>query len=543
MLEEEKMEKQKYLWDEEIVPAYLNIPYTMLEDEFKYPNINSKYSEWKLEANQIARYYEIYKKGSKFISEGSNGEYIPSDLRYKKAAMILNKEARFQFSNPPTITVNKEDVDTKYKDENAILQSYLDKVFEKTNFNGKLIKGLKDCLIGKRIAIVLNFNPDSGINIIFLNSLEFIYETSGMDDSNELTKFITFYEIVKTNDLSQQRWFKKKYTKEKDGVYLVEEIYDGLGKKLETVTSRTKIKFDFIPATVVLNDGLTGDEKGESELNIARYEQYYSKLANADMDSQRKTMNPIKYTIDASEQSTKNLSSSPGSYWDLQSDDEKAIERQAKVGTLEAQMTYSEPLKITLDRIESEMYAELDVPNLNNEQLAGMITSGKTIKALYWGLTVRCDEKMLAWSHSLMFIATGVIEGGKLYPDCIKKYTQFTLPDIPYTISVENNYPLPEDVNEEKTMDIAEVDAKVRSRKSYLKKWRGLNDDEAEEEIRQIKYENELLDDSYLSSMYNKETSVDVDYEDESKKISLQNPVGRNQWGPTPPEGSDDKNL
>ena len=46
-------------------------------------------------------------------------------------------------------------------------------------------------------------------------------------------------------------------------------------------------------------------------------------------------------------------------------------------------MHYSNPLKVTLDRIENEMFAELDVPNINSEQLAGVITSGKTIEALY----------------------------------------------------------------------------------------------------------------------------------------------------------------
>ena len=39
-----------------------------------------------------------------------------------------------------------------------------------------LLKGLKDCFIGKRIAIVVNFNDD-GITITFLKPTEFIYET------------------------------------------------------------------------------------------------------------------------------------------------------------------------------------------------------------------------------------------------------------------------------------------------------------------------------------------------------------------------------
>ena len=521
MLEEQKMELQQAEADEEgKLTAYINIPYFMLDNEVS----STRRGEIQNEFHEIAKYYKYYKKGVKFIAEGSNGDYIPSDLKYKKAAMIINKEARFCFANPPTFNINKDDVDTQYKEQNAVLQSYLDNVLRKTNFNGKILKALKDCFIGKRIAIVLNFSER--ITLTFLNSLEFIYETSGKgEDDNELTKFITFYKMNDTESLFEQRWFKKKYVKENDGVYLIEEIYSGDGKLIEVVTDKIKILFDYIPATVVLNDGLSGEYKGESELrDLIDYERYYSKMANTDMDAERKSMNPIRYTIDVTQESSKHLSTSPGSYWDLQSDDEKTMERQAHVGTLEAQMNYSQPLKTTLDRIENEMYNTVDVPNITSDQLAGVITSGKTIRALYWGLTVRCDEKMLAWGHALEFIATAIIEGGLLYPQSIRKYTHVDkLPEIPFTVFVENNYPLPDDINEEKTMDIAEVESKVMSRKSYLKKWRYLNDDEADEELRQIKYENELLDDSYLATMYNSEDGgIEMSYEDPTKNASPQ---------------------
>jgi len=527
MLEEQKMELQQKEADNNTVKVYINIPYFLLDDEVS----STRSGEIQKEFREIIGYYDKYHYGVNFLTEGSNGNYIPSDLHYKKAAMLINKEARFCFAHPPTFAVNKDDVDTVYREENAILQSYMDAVLEKTNFNGKILKALKDCFIGKRIAIVVNFS--NCITLTFLNSLEFIYETSGKgEDDNELTKFVTFYKMNDTDSLTEQLWFKKKYTKESDGVYLVEEVFTGSGDLVEEVTPRTKIKFSYIPATVVLNDGLLGDYKGESELkDLVDYERFYSKMANTDMDAERRTMNPIKYAIDATQESTKNLPTSPGSFWDIQSDDEKSVERSAKVGTLEANMSYSVPLKTTLQRIENEMYNMVDVPNMTSDQLAGIITSGKTIRALYWGLTVRGDEKMLAWSHALQFVAQTIIEGGKLYPDSIRSYTHVSvLPDIPFKVSVENNYPLPDDVNEEKTMDIAEVESKVMSRKSYLKKWRGLNDNEADEELRQIKYENELLDDSYLATMYNsEENGVEVSYEDPTKG--------------SPPLGNDKHNI
>lgn len=497
MTEEVKMAAQQMFEDEvEDYCAYPSIPYFLFEDEMS----SGAREAYNVELHQIRKYYSIYKKGNCFMTEGSNQDYIPSTLRYKKAAMIVNKEARFLFSNPPTFNVNPENVDNENTDENAIIQEFLEKVLEKNNFNGNILKALKDCFIGKRIAIVLNFN-DNGITISFLNSLEFVFETS-RERPDELTKFVNFYRINDTNSLSEQQWFKKKYTKKDGVVYLEEYIYSGTGELLETVTKKTPIKLDFIPATIVLNDGLIGDSKGESELEpLIDYEKYYSKLANADMDAERKSMNPIRWTIDASESSTRSLSTSPGSYWDLQTDQDKPNENtSARVGTLEAQMNYSSPLKVTLDRIENEMYNELDVPNITSEQLAGVITSGKTIQALYWGLTVRCDEKMLAWASSLKFMAYTIIKGATLYPNSISNYTdEKSIPDIPINIKVENNYPLPEDIKDEKELDISEVESKLMSRKAYLKKWRGLSDEKANEELQQIKLEQELLENAIIS--------------------------------------------
>ena len=38
-------------------------------------------------------------------------------------------------------------------------------------------------------------------------------------------------------------------------------------------------------------------------------------------------------------------------------------------------------------------------------------------------------------------------------------------------VVVENNYPIPEDIKEEKELDIAEVEGNIMSRKYYMKKW------------------------------------------------------------------------
>lgn len=80
------------------------------------------------------------------------------------------------------------------------------------------------------------------------------------------------------------------------------------------------------------------------------------------------------------------------------------------------------------------------------------------------------------------------------------KYDQhnYEIPDIPYEVRVENNYPLPEDEQEEKAVDLSEVAAQTMSRKSYMKKWRNLTDEEIQAELKQIALERQMLEDTYM---------------------------------------------
>ena len=501
--EEQKMQQQQNI----VVTTWDNVPYGVIADDIDGAVKDSYFQE----IDEINRLYKIYENGVSFLTEGSGGDYVPSSLRYKKAASILNKEVRFLFSKTPDFNINADDVNSGKTKKNSVLQDLVKKVLKKSNFSDSLLKACKDCFIGKRIAIVVNFNEETGIRVSFLNSLSFLYETD-LEDVNKITKFVFFFNTVNTLNRNEQRYFKKTYVLENEVCWIKEEIFNGLGELIETVTELRETNLNFIPCCVVRNDGLTGELNGTSELGyLVGYEGEYSRLANADIDAERKSMNPIRYTIDVSEESTRNLSSGPGSYWDLQSDDTKSENKEAKVGLIESNMAYSSALKTTLDRLENTMYSEVDVPNINSEKLQGVITSGKTISALYWGLSVRCDEKMLAWSTGLEFVARAIIEGAKQYPSIAKAYVEEKIPDIVYEVEVVNNYALPEDEQEEKDMDISEVTAQVMSRKSYLKKWRQMSDEDAEEELMQIKREQQLFEDSDFG--YEKDDAEDDDFD------------------------------
>lgn len=500
--QDEKMNEEQKTLNEEGSKAYLSvynrIPYALIREES-----GEDATEVFEEIREICMYYKIYKRGKDFNVEGTNGDYTPARLRYKMAATLVNKEARFLFAEQPDITIEQKGDLEEFTEESkkalTVMNELLQTILDKNNFQDILIKGARDCFIGKRVACLINFNEQDGVTLTFLPSTQFLYEVRPTNH-RVLEKFVCFTVMKESKTNSIKRIFKKKYTLEQvngvEKVFLEEEIFDGAAKSIEKVTEKCEIKLDFIPAIVFINDGLSEELKGESEIeSLMDFEEWYSKLGNADADAERKSMNPTKYLVDMANNSTKNLSTAAGALWDLGSD-QNLDNPYVQVGLLEPQMYYSEALKTTLDRIKTTGYEQVDMPNITNESLSGVITSGKALKAIYWPLIVRCKEKMKMWGPNLSLMAEMIIQGAMIYPNTIKKYTSDILMPIEHVIEVVQNTPLPEDEIEEKTIDLAEVEAKTMSRKTFMKKWRGLTKSQIAEELNQIALERQIIEDA-----------------------------------------------
>lgn len=441
----------------------------------------------------IIKDYEVYTKGADFTVDQSSNDWSPATWHAKEIKTLIDKEARFMFSVPPDIRL-KDRGDNPQQQRVQPNEVLLQKVLENNKFNSKLVRAAKDYLIGKRIAIAVNFNAEAGITISFIPSLEFVYET---DERNvdRMTKFIQFYTVVSNDEKTQQRIYKKKwYLDENSGkCHVSEGVYDGNAKLIEELLADTTTEFDYIPISVVINDGLVNDPFGVSEVEaLQATEEWYSKLSNKDIDSLRKGTDQITWALDIDPRTTADLSRAPGAFWDLQTDPAQEG-RTGSVGVLDNPMSYSTALDSTLKRLKTSMYSALDVPDTSNEALQGMVTSGKTMQAVYWGLMTRCSEKMLDWVPAFKSMVRTIIEGCKMYPEVYKLYEGEPLVDD-YEIIVESNYPILQDDIEEKSSDILEVNAKVRSRKSYMKKWQGLTEQEIDEELKQIQLEASMLE-------------------------------------------------
>lgn len=467
------------------------IPYNLINEE--YDNSSSIFTEF----TEIRTYYGAYNTGAEFsVITGKN--YEPPMLAYRKIKALIDKEARFLFSKSPDFTV-KSVLDDNINDNLeaiSVLQKLIDQVLQDNSVKNNLTQAARDCFIGKRIAIMCNFNAE-GVQINLIPSLNFVYTT---DKYGKLIKIVGYFMLRDSVVSKDKRVYRKKYWMQ-DGYCWVEETeHDGNGNLIEVHVPATRTKFTYIPATIVINGGLLEDYGGVSDVaELMAYESMYSELSNNDIDAELHSMNPIRYTIDMSPDSTKDLSVAAGAYWDLNTDQTQLSGTKGTIGMLECNMSYSPVLTTTLDRIDDLMYNQLEIPNTTPSKLQGIITSGKTLKAIYWGMVVRCDEKMNAWRSSLEDIMRFIIEGVKLYPESGRKYIQQSVPVTPYEVHVMNQYPLPEDEAEEKTIDMAQVNNYVMSHKSYLKKWEGMTDIEAEQEIMQIAKEKRLFEEVYFN--------------------------------------------
>ena len=446
------------------------------------------------EMNDILRLYDIYEGRENFIDKSEEKDYTQTEKRTNIIKKLIKEESRFLFGKTPELYIQpKNDTDAD-KDKAEGINLYLNKILKDNLFSEKLVKGARDCFIGKRAAIKLYANQDTKeIRIMFLPSLEFIYE-SDEENPNELKKIIFFYQTNKEVEKDKQRIWKQKYEMIDGRCILNEGIYNGNGILIEPINVDVDLQLSGIPCYVIINDGLSGDPFGESDVKELLDNQIqYNRLSSEDVDTLIKGMDRIIYGVDIDPEASENFKLKPGAYWDVPTDP-TAEGKQATLGTIPTDFGYGDKIENSLKRIKSDMHEMLNIPMLSNDELKGMMTSGKTMKALYWQLITRCEEKMMAWRPALEWLVRAILEITEVYQ--IEK-----LPQLDYTVTVENNYPLQEDEDEEKTLDLQQVNAQAMSRKTFIKKWQGVTDDVADAEIKQIALEREMLEESYVSGM------------------------------------------
>lgn len=463
--------------------------------------------------------YQTYLRGADFDSDFDDGkdasDFNATYLLSKKIKRLIDQEAEFMVGKTPEFRfqladdvkaadgdnpeLNKTiDYETKQVKESEV-RLFVEKVLKKNKFSSKLMRGCKDCLIGGKVALMVSV-VDGKIRLTFRPADTFVYETAE-DDVDTITKFIAFECTNDVEDKGEQRWWRLRYRLGEDGhVYLQESIYDGYGTLVYNEGDEIDTQLDRIPVCVIVNGGLSGDMHGESDVDaIEAEDSYYNKMRSQNLDTTRKSMNPIEYIIGASKPSFDGLSRKPGAINDIQPDP-TLLNKGMKpdVGKTESSFNYGTVYEDTLENIKDEMYSTLGIPDVSSAKTSGLITSGKGLKALYWPLICRCNEKWTEWEPALEWLAETLIYFASVFPNLKQSYGEFD-DSYYYVPFVDHLYPLPEDEAEERELDLKEVGVS-RSMKSYLMEWggpnhKGLSSEEADKEIEQIVKEKRMLED------------------------------------------------
>lgn len=445
--------------------------------------------------NKINKWYSIYEGDQKWPTN-TDLDYIPTKKVTNLIKKLIDTRARFMFGKEPYFNIKPIAEGENAKKQAQEKEDLLYKILTENKFHSKLLKARKDCSIGSKVAIKLWARKDVGLKIIFSPAQEF-FPQYNIDDVDQSEKVIFVYAMNDEEEPAKQRIKKQVWELINGRCILNETTHDGRGNVVSVEYENYDTSLDFIPVIIVTNDGLTGETEGKSDVEALWPNQdAYNKLTSDDIDALKFQMFGQDVFTDASEDSLKNIKIAPGAMIDLQTDQAQAYaERQAKVERLESKFSYKDKFEDTVNRIKNDMYDTLDVPNVSLEQLKGLMQSGKSMKALYWGLIAACEEDWTEWGPALEQMVDYIFKMVDVY----NLYNARKIARYETTLEIQHNYPIQEDEEEKRRLDMDEVIAEVRSRQSYIKKWSEVEN--VDGELEQIQREKAMLQDSYTQDL------------------------------------------
>lgn len=442
------------------------------------------------ELDELIRLYQVYDGPGQHWAvadtdddgETIRRDYRPTQLVTNYTKKLIKAESRFMVGRAPELRIV---ADAEVKEAAETIEKFVADTLAANRWQKILIHGARDCFIGKRVALCLGGAPGKPLTVQFVPSPEFAYE---IGDDGLVSKIIFFYGQNDLQDKAKQRIRRKKLWMQ-DGRCLIDDaVYDGYGNRLQIAHDAEDTGLTFVPAYVIVNDGLTGDPMGESDVReLLGNQRAYNYLKSDDIDALKFNMFPQKVFVDASQKSMDNVVVAPGAMIDLQTDPARAGQGQADAKVLESTFGYDQRHEHAIDRIVGDMYDLISVPNVGTEELKGFAASGKAMRAVYWDLICRCEEKWAEWDDALKWMVRRLIDMARIYGAA-------QLPAIEYSVRVEHLYPIPDDEEDERMRDLQEVSAGARSRLSYITKWQP--DADADGELQQIQAERRA-DDAY----------------------------------------------
>lgn len=514
------------------------------------------------EMNLVGELYEFYEGIPEDFTKGltdpnetfgqlwkvRNDKYMPTrDIR-NITRRLIQKQSRFFLSEPPTLMMKSVDAGQSENAERKRI--FIDQIFEDNHFWAKSKNAFTDCVIGKRVllAVLLDVPGDGDINPVvdnreitlkYYTSPEFIYELNPHND-NELEKVVIVYPDEKTVGLldTDQRWYRWTYEKQPNmhTCMATFELLDGNGSAVVSADGNTgegaiikrtwDTQLEAIPCKLILNDRGTGDTRGRSDLlDLVYLANNYNRTVSDYRDALRFKMFEQPVFINCDDSSIANIEIAPGSAINLKPDmayaDEHGRPVTPQATTLGSQFNFVEGTKTYLEGLKKDMYEIMEQPL--PEQIEN-VPSGKALEMLYYGLISRCNDKWTEWDSAIKWAIDMIVymtEKFGLYMDREERDSLST----ETLLTIEHHYPIPTDLESKKEIAIKEVDANVKSKRTYIKEYGNVEDDETE--WRQILAEMDSVNQSMNAGLL----EVDKGFTDDDDKADPGNGDNSNTQG------------
>lgn len=440
------------------------------------------------EQSELIRLYELYDGPGQMWETRSGMDYVPTKRVTNNIKYLIKEVARFMFSRTPEITIQPIGEKEENAERCAKLEEFIRKTLQESRFSGSLPKAGRDCFIGKRVALKVTGGPRQPLRVSFRPALE----TWALYDQEDAGKLLTLLYLSQTREgerEEEQRFWYQLYQEDGGQVTVSEIVVNGRGQTIEERLKDQVLPIPYIPSVMLINDGLTGDTSGESEVaQLQELANGYNRVTSDDSDALRFNMYPQTAFFDASPESLKAIKVAPKAILDIQTDATK-MDGQAKAQTLESGFSYDARIENHLNRLDRDMRKMMGVPPKSLDEYKASGISGKALKALYWPLITKCEEKWAEWDTALTFMV-------RCLYDLAVAYGQADgFMGAEFTVGIEHLYPLTDDEEEERALDLREVAQGARSIQSYIDKWRP--NANADDEIQQIIKEKRMLEEQY----------------------------------------------
>ena len=441
--------------------------------------------------HQIIQYYGFYSGDGQDWPVAHNLDYKPNKTIVNHTRRLINKVAGFMFSRPPEITLTPigGDENNGNAEKVAALETHIRQLLEENQWRKRLINAGRDCFIGKRVALKVGV-VDGKVMLRFRPALEFFHDMT-LDDEEMLARVIFAYVCNEAKSIRDQRIWIQDWRMDEGRCIMSEGVYDGYGHLVEDRHRDEDTGLDALPVHVIINDGTTSDVIGASDVaQIMDLQEDYNRRVSDDQDALKFHMFPQTIFTDASEDSMAAVKISPGALIDLQTDPAKP-DAQAKATKLEAGFNYDQRFENSVDRLLKDMYDLESCPQVTEDYLKSAGISGKAMRALYWDLQCRCEERWAEWDVALQWLVRQIVTQEKAFG--VNDWS-----DCRYTITINHQYPIADDEDDERKLDMQEVAQQVRSRRSYMEKHMPLVNPDTE--LEQMTREKQALEESFFSA-------------------------------------------